>query len=134
MLQTIGPVPIHSFADAQFALDKASPSGTLDVAWLRGGERLSATVDLPDRWKRSDITWRASVRWRFVASLPFSGDDLPSDERRVLGLLDNQLAFRSARLKPRANEAGLQAGDVVVACDDRPLDMTAVAFRQYIRH
>jgi len=133
VLETIGPVPIHSFADAQFALDKAPTKGSLNVSWLRGDERRSATLDLSAGWKKSDITWRASVRWRYVASLPLSGDDLNADERRMFGLSETQLAFRSARLKARANEAGLQAGDVVVALDDQSLDMTASEFRQYIR-
>jgi S1-C subfamily serine protease len=62
-----------------------------------------------------------------------SGDDLKLDERKALGLSDTQLAFRAARLKDRAKEAGLVAGDVVVAINDKSLDMTATEFRQYLR-
>jgi len=133
VLLTVGPVPIHSFADAQFALDKAPAQGRLSVAWLRGTERLAADLDLPRDWKKTDLSWRASVRWRLIPSLPLSGEDLSPDDRRSLGLLEGQLAFRGARLKDRAREAGLQAGDIVVALNDRTPNMTVSDFRAFIR-
>jgi hypothetical protein len=133
VLETIGNVPIHSIADAQFALDKTPAKGTVDIAWLRGGERHTATLGLGTDWKKSDLTWRASVRGRMVPSLPLSGEDLKADERHALGLSHAQLAFRAARLRDRAKEAGFQAGDVIVALNDRTLDMTVAQFRQYVR-
>lgn len=133
LLETMGNVPIHSIADAQFALDKAPATGTIDVSWLRGSERFTATIGLGPDWKKSDLTWRASVRGRLVPSLPLSGEDLKADERHGLGLSDTQLAFRAARLRDRAKDAGFQAGDVVVALNDKTLDMTVAQFRQYVR-
>jgi hypothetical protein len=133
VLQTLGPVPIHSFADAQFALDKAPTKGPVNVTWLRGEELHSDTFDLPADWKKSDLSWRASVRWRLIPSLPLSGEDLLPAERAALGLSAKQLAFRGARLKDRAREAGVQAGDIVVALDDRTPDMTVSEFRAFIR-
>ena len=134
VIQSLGSIPIHSFADAQFALDKAPAQGTLAVTWLRGGEPHAATLSLAYEWKKSDLDWRASVRWRLIPSLPLSGEDLTADEREELALADKQLAFRSARLKTRAKEAGFQDGDIVVAIDDRTPDMTVTEFRAFIRH
>jgi hypothetical protein len=133
VLESIGRVPIHSFADAQFALDKAPAKGGIDIAWRHGGERLSGTLELNTDWKKSDITWRASVRGRLVPSLPMSGDDLKPEERESLHLSDTQTAFRAARLKDRAKAAGFQAGDVIVAVNDKDINMTVAQFRQYVR-
>jgi serine protease Do len=133
ILQTLGPVPIHSFGDAQFALDKGPARGPLEITWLRGGQRHSATLELANDWKKSDLGWRASVRWRLVPSLPLSGEDLTADERSALGLSDHQLAFRAARLKPRAKEAGIEAGDIIIGIDQQPPNMTVTDFRAFIR-
>ena len=134
VIQTLGPVPIHSFADVQFALDKAPAKGTLAVTWLRGDEWRSAKLDLTEEWKKTDLEWRASVRWRLIPSLPLSGEDLTADERTALALSENQLAFRGARLKPRAKDAGVQEGDIIVAIDGRTPEMTVAEFRAFIRH
>lgn len=133
VLENIGGVPIHSFGDVQFALDKAPATGSVGVTWRRNAERLSGNLSLETDWKRSDLTWRASVRGRFVPSLPMSGDDLTANERQALGLTEKQMAFRAARLKDRAKLAGFQAGDVVLAVNDKTLDLTASEFRQYFR-
>jgi hypothetical protein len=132
-LETIGAIPIHSFADAQFALDKAPSKGSIDVAWLRGEQRCRATLSLSAEWKKSDLTWRASVRGRLVPSAPLSGEDLTAEERIPLGVPEKQLAFRAARLRERAKEAGLRAGDIVLKFNDKTLDMTVAEFRQYVR-
>ncbi len=134
VLQTLGAVPIHSFADAQFALDKAPESGTLGLTWLRGPELLGATLELAAGWKKTDISWRASLRWQFVPSLPLYGDDLTADEREALGLSAEQLAFRqNDRLQARARQAGFQSDDVIVGLDDKQLDMGVDEFRDYVR-
>jgi S1-C subfamily serine protease len=73
------------------------------------------------------------VRGRLVPSLPMSGDDLNPDEKKTLGLPETQNVFRAARLKDRAKSAGFRNGDVIVAVNDKPVDMAASEFRQYVR-
>lgn len=123
VLRQLGAVPVHSFGDATFALDKAPAAGTLEVRWARGGEPMAGTLTLADGWRKTDISWRPSMH-RLVAVLPLYGDDLKPDERKALGLTPAQLAFRqSPRVREAAKAAGIAAGDVVIGIDDRKLDM-----------
>jgi S1-C subfamily serine protease len=69
-----------------------------------------------------------------VPSLPISGEDLSSSERKQLGMTDKQLAFRSIRLKPTATDAGFVVGDIIVAIDGRTPEMSVAEFRSHIRH
>ena len=134
VLETLGVVPIHSFADAQLALRRAPSSGALELAWRRGTEHMSATVELPHHWKKSDISWRASLRWRYVPSLPLGGENLDASARQARGLSPRQLAFRQGdRLKTYAREAGFQPGDVIIAIDDMAPEMTSDELRAYVR-
>jgi hypothetical protein len=80
LVTQLANVPIHSFGDATYALDRAAASGTLKIAWLRDQQLTSTTLELPNGWRKSDITWRPSVH-RMVPSLPLYGDDLTAAER-----------------------------------------------------
>ena len=55
-MQRLDGVPIHSFADAQFALDRAPATGSTEVAWERAGALRKGSLALPDGWRKSDIT------------------------------------------------------------------------------
>lgn len=133
VLRRLGPAPIHSFGDAQFALDKAPATGMLTADWQRGDERLSAKLPLSAGWRKTDLTWRPSMR-RIIPSLPLYGDDLTLDERKKLGLTEKQLAFRqNDRLQSRAKTAGFQPGDVIVGLGDKDLTMDVDEFLRYIR-
>jgi S1-C subfamily serine protease len=132
VVKRLGNVPIHSFADATYALDKAPSRGTLSLSWLRDAEPLTASLNLPKGWRKTDISWRPSLR-RLVPSSPFYGADLKAAERKQFGLTDKQLAFRlTSGLSTRAKQAGFQAGDIVIGIDDRPLDLTATDFVYFI--
>src|SRR6516164_6119582 len=58
VVKQLGNVPIHSFGDATYALDKAPGKGTLSLSWLRDTELLTASLDLPKGWRKTDISWR----------------------------------------------------------------------------
>jgi hypothetical protein len=131
-LVELGGVPVHSLGDAQFALDRAPAAGRLDVAWLRSGEARSSSIELAESWKKSDLRWRASMR-RWIPGLPLAGKDLEAVEREALGLSPTQLAFRQDdRVSPRAKEAGIQPGDVIIDLDGRKIELKANALRSYV--
>lgn len=133
VLQQLGAVPIHSFGDAQFALDKAPRQGEIGALWLRQQERMSAKIELSDGWRKTVITWRPSMR-RSLVSLPLYGDDLTAAERKVLGLSEKQLAFRqNQRVQAKAKAAGFQAGDIILGIAGRSLEMDVDAFLRYVR-
>jgi serine protease Do len=129
----LGTVPIHSFGDAQFALDIAPKTGTLAVAWQRGKALHEQQIALADGWRKTDISWRPSVQ-HLVASLRLYGDDLTAQERKTLGLSPTQLAFRQqAGLSRQAREAGIHVGDIILGLDGRTMEMDVNGLIGYVR-
>lgn len=132
-LQLLNKVPIHSFGDAQFALDRAPTKGSISVSWLRAEKTLTGDLNLPEGWRQADYSWRASMRGR-VPSLHVNGKDLTPAEKDGFGLPPNQVAFRQAdTVHSHARKAGVQAGDIILGIDDRPFTGTADAFLQWVR-
>src|SRR5262245_7136140 len=106
--------PVASFADASYALHKAPRGGEIPVSWVRGGQERSATLGLPEGWRRTNLTWRPSML-DLLPSLPFAGDDLTAEAKQRLGLPAGRAAFRQGdRVHSTLAAAGLRAGDVVV--------------------
>ncbi len=129
----LGAVPIHSFGDAQFALDIAPKTGTLAVTWQRGDVRQDKQITLPDGWRKTDISWRPSVQ-QLVPSLRLYGTDLNGAERKTLGLSPKQLAFRQqAGLSRQAREAGIHVGDIIVGIDGRTMEMEVNDLIHHVR-
>ena len=128
MLRALNGIPIHSFADVQFALDKAPRSGAIDVAWERSGETMSAKLPLPEGWRRSSLVWRPSRR---VWSSALSGDDLepPREPRRW------PLRCASPSVKGDGRHGGEggghQGGDIIVGIDGKEPEMDMLAFNRY---
>jgi S1-C subfamily serine protease len=132
-LGRLGNVPIHSFGDAQFALDQAPKTGILAVAWQRGDTLHEKAIALPDGWRKTDISWRPSVQ-HLVASLRLYGPDLGADERKTLGLSPTQLAFRQRDgLATQAREAGIQVGDIILGVDGRAMDTDAAGLIHHVQ-
>jgi S1-C subfamily serine protease len=133
-LRLLAGVPTHSLADAQFALDRAGARGTVSLTWERGGKEQSAALTLPEGWRKSDSTWRPSLR-RLVPRLPLFGTDLTPAEKKALGLPEQSLAFRHrSDINARAREAGVRGGDVILGIHGKPLPgLDAAEFRQFVR-
>ena len=132
-LRFIGATPIASVADVQYALHQAPKQGDLAIRWLRDGKAMSGTMALADDWRKTDVSWRWSLK-SLSPSPSIIGDDLTLEERKPHGLDARQLAYRQMNfLTPAARHAGLQANDVIVGIDDKPLTMTARQFETHIR-
>lgn len=126
-------VPIHSAADIQFALDRAPKHGSLSILYETNAKQVSARIALQARWRRTDISWRPSLK-NFVASARVYGKDLNSAERRKLGLNEKQLAFiQKKKVSEQARKAGIRAGDIVLGFDDHKLEMNAYDFLLFVR-
>ncbi len=125
--------PVHSFADAQYALHKAPVKGSIPITWTRGGSEKSADLELIADWKKTNITWRPSLM-DLLPSLPLFGADLTAKEKAAAGLSATRLAFRQeAPIPPSVKKLGVQAGDVIVGIDGQALDMTMEAFLGHVR-
>ncbi len=133
IIQAIGGHSVRSIADAQFALDKSPQQGPVPIVWRRGDQELSAQLDLPSGWKRSDISWRPSLQ-RYVGLPRLYGTDLTAEERQELGLTPTQLAFRHReKIHRQAQPAGVKPGDIILGFNDEQVDMGAYEFEIYVR-
>jgi S1-C subfamily serine protease len=132
-LAKLNGYPVASFADAQYALHKAPKSGTIPVEWKRGTEPLSGTLQVADGWRKTNITWRASLL-DILPSLPISGEDLTPAEKTALGLPEKRAAFRQDKFVHSTLKAvGLKAGDVIVGLNGKGIDGTMDDFLGYVR-
>jgi hypothetical protein len=115
--------PLLSIADVQWALQYAPSPAKLPAKVVRDGKALDLTLDLPDGWRRGDISWRVTT-WdlRRMALGGMKLDDLSAADRAALHLAPDSLALRVRHLGEhgdhgRALRAGLRRGDVLVAFD-----------------
>jgi len=132
VVQRLGNVPVHSFGDATFALDHAPKLGALDITWRREGEIMASKLNLVEGWRKSDLTWRASMR-RFIPSVKLNGTELTMEERKALELTDKQLAFRQRdAISLQAQVAGIRPGDIILGVDDVKLDVGITDFHFYV--
>jgi S1-C subfamily serine protease len=122
VLRTLNGFPVASNADVQYALHKAPKNGTIPVEWRHGAEAKAGKLEVAEGWRKTNITWRASLL-DILPSLPISADDLTAAEKKALGIPDKQAAFRQDKFVHSTLKAvGLQAGDVVVALDGKPVE------------
>ena len=133
ILERLGDLSVRSLADAKLALDRAPRAGTLEVSWRREGQLMSGELSLSKGWRRSDITWRASLRSYIPAARVF-GRDLTAAEKHALGFSPERLAFRQFYpVSSIAYEAGVREGDIVLGFDGRALEMSSYDFLGYVR-
>jgi S1-C subfamily serine protease len=133
LVQRVGDVATVSFADVQYGLHVAPGAGRVEIAWERDGRMNKAMLELADGWRKTDVSWRWSLRG--LDPQPWvRGDDLTAEEKRALGLDVKRLAFRQgAFVTPVAEAAGIRNGDIIVGVDGKALEMTARQFTAHIR-
>lgn len=133
VVSSIGGHTVHSFADAQFALDKAPKSGSIEVTWQRDDATLQGQLTLGKDWRRSDLSWRRSMQW-MVPSARVYGRNLKPAERKARGLSAKQLAFwQLFPVSPAAKAAGVREEDIILGFDGKLLEMTAYNFLSHVR-
>lgn len=62
VLIRIGTIPIRSQADCMYALHVAPQQGELPLLYKRGTQTCKTTLLLSYGWKKSDFSWRPSMR------------------------------------------------------------------------
>lgn len=133
IVQRLNNIPIHSFGDAQFALDIAPKTGSIEVFWLRGDQTLKNKLELTDGWRKTDVSWRPSMQ-RLVPNVRLYGADLSVDEKKSIGLSAARLAFRQRDpITLQAKAAGIRPGDIILGVDDQPLEMHVDQFLGYVQ-
>jgi serine protease Do len=133
ILRTLNHVPIHSFADAQYALHKAPKEGQIPIAWESAGQTKTGNLEVSQNWKRTNITWRPSLL-DLLPALTVYGSDLTAKEKEALGLDAKRLAFRQEPpVHTAAKAMGVQEGDIILGVDNKTLEMSMTQFLGYIR-
>jgi predicted metalloprotease with PDZ domain len=133
LLRTIDGRPVASFADVQYALHRAPARGTVAIAWQQEGRTRTGELTLPAGWRKTDISWRWSLRG--LDPPPWvHGYDLTAQEKKELGLSATRLAFRQGPFVPEpAQQAGIRQNDVIVGVDGKELHLTERQLGTYIR-
>jgi predicted metalloprotease with PDZ domain len=133
IVQRLNGQPVASFADVQYALHRAPAKGTIPVSWQREDKTLTGSLNLAEGWRQTDISWRTSM-WGLEPVPGVYGHDLTAEEKKVLGLTAQRLAFRQGQfVPPPARAAGVQAQDIILGIDQKPLEMTMLQFNAYVR-
>ncbi len=133
VLESINGTRVRSFADAQYALDKAPVAGQTRVVWRRGDQEYDAALRLERGWRKTDIQWRPSM-YNMVGAPRVFGDDLAPAEKAALGIAEKRMAFRQRdSLSTQARKAGIRPGDIILGFNDLVLEMDAYDFQHYVR-
>jgi serine protease Do len=132
-LVLVNRVPVLSFADVQYGLHRAPARGRIPIVWQRDGRTHQGELELAEGWRKTDVSWRWSLRG--LDPTPWvRGLDLTAEEKRALGLGPKRLALRQGPFVPGpVAAAGIRQNDVIVGLDGQPLEMTARQFQAYVR-
>jgi len=133
-IRQVGSIPVLSFADMQQGLEEAPREGKLKIIHRREGLKdLEATLELAPKWKKTDITWRTSLRG-LVPTVPLAGKNLTLEEKAKLGLGEKALAFRQRdSITQTAKDAGFKPGDIILGVEGRDLEMDTYGFQDWVR-
>lgn len=133
-IRQIGAIPVLSFADMQQGLEEAPREGKVKIIYKREGLKyLEATLNLPPKWKKTDITWRTSLRG-LVPTLPLAGKNLTAEEKAKMGLSEKALAFRQRdSIAQTAVQAGFKPGDIILGLEGKNLEVDTYGFQDWVR-
>jgi serine protease Do len=120
---TLAGQPLLSIADLQWVLHNAPATARLPAQVSRDGMTTDLTLDLPEGWRRGDISWRVTT-WD-LRRMGLGGlrlDELTDGERRAVDLSPDALALRVRHVgefgeHAVAKKAGIQKGDILVGFD-----------------
>ena len=132
-LRRVNGISVASLTDVQYGLHRAGAFGEVPVSWVRDGVAKTGRMSVAEGWKKTDISWRWSIRG--LEPTPWvDGEDLPTEEKRRLGLSEKGLAFyQSSFVSAIARQGGIRAGDVIVGIDGKRLEMTERQFAVYLK-
>ncbi len=129
-IATLEGQPLLSIADLQWVLQNAPGQGQLQAGIRRDDSVRDVTINLPEGWRRGNISWRATT-WE-LRRLGFGGmklDEMTDEQRREAGLSEDGMALRIGHVGQYgehaiAKNAGFQRGDIIVSFDGLTRRMT----------
>ena len=122
-ITTLAGQPLLSIADLQWVLHNAPAPTKLTAQVRRDDKAMDLTLDLPEGWRRGDVSWRTTT-WD-LRRMGLGGmrlDDLTDEQRKASSLSDKTLALKVRHVGEYgehavAKRAGLRKGDILVSFD-----------------
>lgn len=133
-LKSINDVRIFSQGDVFFAMNFAPEKGESKIVVDRGGKETAAALKHEGPWKKTDLSWRASIGR--TEPRPGCGvEELSAGDKKKLGLAADALAVRVQSVESGlpAEKAGLQKGDVITAVGGHAKSLDAGTFQTHFR-
>jgi hypothetical protein len=132
-LTAVNGIATASQADVQYGLHRAPAQGQVPLRWRRQGRPMAGALELPAGWRKTDLSWRWSLRG--VDPTPWvQGEDLGAEEKQALGLGERRLAIRQGPFVAEpARQAGVRPNDIILGVAGKELQMTARQFGAYVR-
>jgi hypothetical protein len=115
--------PLLSIADLQWVLHNKPATATLEAEIVREGTKQRVTFNLPQGWRRGDVSWRpTSWDLRRMALGGMRLDDLSAEERAEKKLGEDVMALKVRHVGQfgehrGAMDAGILKDDVIVSFD-----------------
>ncbi len=132
-IQTANGQFVISVADLQWVLNGLPRESELHLVVKREGVMLKRTISLRDDWRKTDISWRASM-WSIRPRVGIHAPEITVEEKIKLGLSPTNMALR-AKWIPNlaARKAGLKNGDIIVEVADNRQAISTAQFNLLIR-
>ncbi len=122
-ITTLAGQPLLSVADLQWVLHNAPAATKLPARLRRAGEAVEVSIDLPERWRRGDISWRATtwdLRRMGLGGMKLA--DLDDMRRDGLKMTKDGMALRVEHVGEHgehavAKRAGFRQDDILISFD-----------------
>lgn len=122
-IETLDGQPLLSIADLQWVLHNAPPSAHLPAQVRRGDEKRHVILNLPDGWRRANISWRVTT-WD-LRRMAFGGmvlKELTDAQRTEAKIPEDSMALKIMHVGQYgkhavAKRAGFQSGDIIISYD-----------------
>ena len=125
--------PIISIADIQWVQHHLPKVANLSIEIERNGKVLSKIIAVSGNWRRTDISWRASM-WSLQPKVGIHAPEISEVEKSELGLDPQAMALQAKWIPNKgAREAGLRNGDIIIEVAGNKKAISTAQFNLFIR-
>jgi hypothetical protein len=132
VLSILNGQAVYSIADIQFILHHLPAEAELAAAARRNGEEVRGVLRLSGNWRRSDFSWRASMKGSLLDPGLYL-HMIPDTRKKELGIEEKHAALEVRGLfKPEVQRSGLREGDIIISYDGKRDAISSPRLQDYI--